>query len=307
MPNIGPTPSTRDKPYHFDARHTNPGQHNHDCQTLNITWTTQASSSEEVAFANLKTTQLDDTTERVDGKEYRTKRFLHTRKNGIKDIIDQVAMLVESVWGVELLSTCKKLNAEGCEALYGKNLFVFDITEGSDMPAVKKRLSIFTPFYLDISKPGAGIPRDEESAAIHRLFDKTDVHLQSSLIKRDIFLSFSRKIGMKNVSLFTQLKIQGDMWVSGWEREGGAFRLGQKLMMYTAITNRLKCDIETVILHRTCGSMVNSGFWPWPASEYEGLWSPVVEMVVRQLPNLRTLQLGHYRLDMIPRNNNQDE
>ncbi|CAG8974877.1 hypothetical protein HYALB_00000492 [Hymenoscyphus albidus] len=316
-------PHNDGKHYSFDDvrnsyTRTSPGK-----VLLDVTWTTPVTLQEISQLSTLEKepgcTIIPNGSLLNDCRDDQMKRLLHTRYDGAYEIIRSVPVMVEIIHGVALLATCKMLNAEGSQALYGKNLFVFNrisnirMRQGADVFVIRENLAPLPSNIPEICRP------DEEiSVALQRLFTEYTLYDKepgacrqdrklAKFVRQDAFLTFLNRIGMKNASLLTNLNTEDDWYCGHPTRKSRPFlagpytqfNIGDRLRIYTTIFKALGCKIENLILHNSRASRDRDYI------NYDGRSRTLIDedmegsvgLLVNALPTLKTLQLGRYTFE----------
>ncbi|KAH8655121.1 hypothetical protein BGZ60DRAFT_153161 [Tricladium varicosporioides] len=215
--------------------------------------------------------------------------FVYDRGHYGYDILNRMYIHIMRISSVKLLRTCKQIEAEAAEILYGRNTFCFDTSYGynSDFPTGFHSQNDFEEAPHRI--PG-GWCRDgkpptplQTKIALDRLFDK-QVY-QPRLLRRDPVLRFFRQIGKKNASMVRNLNIAGYFKTT-------PVSFTNLLSIYTLVINDVCLNLNKVVLH------CYDGLPQWDDDEYGQIdeWKidRAVKNLVLGLPRLRELQLGDY-------------
>lgn len=182
--------------YSFDDQCQNPPSRGHcrNCQVLEVTWTTSPSLTQrDLAtrgqpqlvesidpftgeVSNSRKFVFPDTTDAETGD--RIQHYLHRRHDGSLEVVHRKHITVLPITDLGILRTCKKIHTEGCEILYGANLFVFNNVrrwseKGYRQFRLDDDLATIATYLPGISRDPDLISKNEVSVALRELFSPT--------------------------------------------------------------------------------------------------------------------------------------
>lgn len=215
--------------------------------------------------------------------------FVYNRGSYGYDILNRMYINIVRISSVKMIRTCKQIEAEATEILYGRNTFCFDTSYGydSDFPTGFHSQTDFeeAPHRIPGGWCRDGKPPSplQTKIALDRLFDK-QVY-QPRLLRRDPVIRFFRQIGKKNASMVRNLNIAGYFKTT-------PVSFTNLLSIYTLVINDVCLNLNKVVLH------CYDGLPQWDNDEYGQIeeWKidRAVKSLVLGLPRLRELQLGDY-------------
>ncbi|CAG8974880.1 hypothetical protein HYALB_00000495, partial [Hymenoscyphus albidus] len=289
-----------------------------DCKVLGITWTTKPNPKQRDivtrgephllesidrhpgSATHTPHVVLPDTTDKETGD--RVQHYLHRRFDGSLEVVHRKYMTVLPISGTEILRTCKQLNLEGSKILYGENLFVFNnIRRGREEGIYcfdpENDLTELASYLPGIPREGAAISENQVSVAFQKLFaPQKQLGLNGKgeeILHWDSLLNVFRKIGIRNASMLTRLKLEGHFQEQEEQDVRSRLDFSDMLRCYLTVMKRVGCNIRSLTLHTRDAIAEDED----AAKRAEDS----VAMLVDGLPTLQKLQLGQYRFNVRPR------
>lgn len=156
-----------------------------------------------------------------------------------------------SISGLTFLLTCKQIEEENTQVLYGGNTFAFDARGdascGYPWTAEEKAKFRQTRWRIPGLPHPNGSPQtiEETAKAIDQLFKKG---WQPKFIYEDSFFRFCSIVGRKNVAFLTRVKIEGHFKTDRrkFSTRAGLARL---LPLHTAVLTNVCLDLWSLSLH----------------------------------------------------------
>ena len=195
-------------------------------------------------------------------------------------------------FGVKLLQTCKQINAEGCEILYGGNNFVFR-TENVHYHSTLRVQPHRIPGFLN--KHGSAATEVQTSATIDKLFDRHFCHPKFNW--EDPILRFFYRIGRHNSSLIKSVQI-----IESFNSQGYRFiNFSQLLPIYALVFNEVCVSLRRANLCAT--SWRKTDFRTYSSSfnttrvdedQVKTNTEDAVAILVNRFPSLHELEFGDF-------------
>jgi hypothetical protein len=239
-----------------------------------------------------------------------TEHFICQGGNGSTKVLNRRCLKVEGLWGSSLMRTCKKINTEVAEMLYGMNQYIFDTRYSTPMASPLHEDDIRG---FDLSRVHIpGLPdqygrirgREQLLESLQRMFDMDA--FQPSLMWENPFTNFLRRIGPYNASLLTRIKFEGHFKVGRtgtFETDPRPLGFAQLLPVYQTILYNICGNLQELTLHT--GGDKNRHYFRQINSDNPDIKGPpnttneqkvynAVRLLVQGLPGLKKLQLGDY-------------
>jgi hypothetical protein len=193
-------------------------------------------------------------------------------------------------FGVKLLRTCKQINAEGCEILYGGNNFVFR-TENVHHHSTLRVQPHHIPGFL--SKDGSVATEQQTSATIDKIFDRHFHH--PGFNWEDPILHFFYRISRHNSSLIKSVKI-----IDSFNSQGYGFvNFIQLLPIYALVFNEVCVSLGRVNLCATSWRKTDFRTYGFNTTrvdedQVKTNTEDAVAVFVNRFPGLRELEFGDF-------------
>lgn len=187
-------------------------------------------------------------------------------------IVNQACILTSGIQGLGVLGSCKQLNIERTDLLYGENKFGFD-TRGKSPYTHHRGIHAHDVFDQNThhipgypNRDGRPATRNQIQRAIDMIFNRDIFH--GPFAHRDPMMVFMRKIGRENASQLTNVQIHGFFRTAEnnprykFDRPIGLARI---LPIYTTILSNVCPNLRKLVLEQ--GS--NNALWDEDVNE---LW-----------------------------------
>jgi hypothetical protein len=238
--------------------------------------------------------------------------------------------------GINALRTCKEINTEAPQILYGENCFVLDTrfrTEHTDKTWVQdfaQEFRWYSHLLPDFPTKGGLQPSPERiSSTVNGLFWFGKEVNPPEILYYDPLIRFLNEAGRKNASLITGVKIQryfkrAPRYYMGDDRPLGLARV---LPTYQTILKEVCPSLRSVVLDTMPGNSLHMApveyhirqIRQWDVNGLtlnddapgtsqlsdENKIDLAVNKLVTGLPQLRKLQLGDYKYKIVPQRNDE--
>jgi hypothetical protein len=266
-------------------------------QSESCRWTSTP-TAEQQQMIDAGAVELPNTTDKETGAI--TEHYIFRHQHLPVQIHNSTQVSISGFQCFSLMTTCKRINQEVAELLYGKNLFVFDTRNilPSLNDASLKRFESTRHYIPGLQhRDGTSTSNWENAQAIHKMFDKDEA--LPTWLKNNPFTYFLRKIGPLNASLITKIKFEGHFRGIDVDNNNdhGPYSFTRLLPIYQVILQNVCGNLQEITLHNQKPCIYNSSstiHGPSHMTDEEKVDDAVGEFV-KGLPWLKKLQLGDYK------------
>jgi hypothetical protein len=181
-----------------------------------------------------------------------TEHFIFRHQDLPVQILNSTQVSIAGFQCFSLMTTCKRINLEVAELLYGKNLFVFDTR--NIIPTLNaiglKRFEYNRHCIPGLQHRDGTSPQNSENVqAITKLLDKDEA--LPTWLKNNPFTYFLRKIGPLNASFVTRIKLEGHFREihDDNNNDHGPYGFTRLLPIYQALLQNVCGNIQEITLH----------------------------------------------------------
>lgn len=161
-----------------------------------------------------------------------------------------------------------------------------------------------------ISRHGHTISGNQTSMTIQRIFNPSyffprDFRESCKIVRWDPLFHFFNRIGIKNASRLTRIKLEGEFQsympepdMEDYLQDSKYLDFPDFLRCYITIINGIGCNIRSLTLHAS--NLDSEILRDEDSMRRQDRINEAVKMLVERLPTLNNLQLGQYRFDERP-------